>query len=210
MKVLTLGALAALALCGSASAADFAVMETAEPIEPKTFKLAGGPLVVDRRDDTAGALAIGLGYGLAHDLDVEGQLAVYEDATWFGADLEWSAWSGRNMRFSIGGGVHGGDLEHDGTAAGLGATAIFSFTPMQRLDVSAALDASYDDVNVRGVPAEPIAGRFTEDGQYETYHFAPGLEYQLTRQLDVLGEVGVALNGDADNYLSAGLSWYFR
>lgn len=211
MKVLKVGALAGLALCGTAGAADFAMMETAEPIVPSSFKLAGGPILIDRdRGDNDGGFGIGVGYGLPYDLDIEGQLALYDDATWAGADIEWNAWTGNSMRFSIGGGLHGGDLERDSTAAGADATAIFTFTPMQRLDVSASLDASYDDVNVRGTPATPVAGRFTADGAYQTYHFAPGVEYQLTRNLDLLGEVGIGLDGDSDDYVSAGMSWYFR
>jgi len=211
MKVLSVGVLAGMALCGSAGAADFAMMESAEPIAPNTFKLAGGPMVVDRSGGANdAALGIGIGYGLMRNVDIEGQVALYEDATWYGTDLEWSAWTGQNMQFSIGGGLHGGDLEGKSTARGADATAIFTFTPMHRLDVSASLDASYDDVNVEGTPATPIAGRFNQDGDYQAYHFAPGVEYQLTRNLDILGEVGVGLDSDSDDYLSAGLSWYFR
>jgi len=210
MRALNVVALAGLALCSSAGAADFAMMETAERISEGSFKLSGFPVVIDRdRADTESGLAVGLGYGLPHNLDIEGQVAGYGDGTWVGADLEWNAWRNGPMSFSIGGGVHGADLEGSGSAAGADATAIFSYYPIERLALSAALDAAYDDVNNRDASV-PADARFATDGQYETYYAVPGIGYQLTRNIDLLAEVGVGLNGISDNYASAGMSWYFR
>jgi hypothetical protein len=211
MRALNVAALAGLALCGSASAAEFAMMETAQRINEGTFKLSGFPVVIDREDadTTETGFAVGLGYGLPYNLDVEGQVAGYDDGVYAGADLEWNAWRNNRMAFSIGGGVHGADLEDSGSAVGVDGTLIFSYNPIERLALSAALDAAYDDVNDRdaGVPAD---ARFPTDGQYETYYAVPGISYLLTRNIDLLAEVGVGLNGDADDYVSAGASWYFR
>lgn len=208
---LNLGLVAALALAGPAWAADFGVMETAEPIEPRAFKLVGFPMLTDRDDGAGeGAFAVGLGYGLPHGLDVEGQVARDDIATYFGSDLEWNAWTGHRMRVSIGGGVHTVDLDDGGTANGVDSTAIFTYTPVRRLDLNAALDASFEDVD-GGDGTEPaLPERWRTDNQYETYYFAPGLEYQLTRSLDLLAEAGLGLSGASDDYASAGLSWYFR
>jgi hypothetical protein len=202
---------AVLGICGTAAAADFGVMESAEPIEPKVFKLTGFPMLVDRGTHGDDAFALALGYGLPNDMDVEAQVAYVDNATLFGVDLEWNAWKADRMRFSIAGGGHSADLEDGASAIGADATAIFTYTPVARLDVSAALDAALDDVNVReSAVAPPADARFTEDGRYDTYYFVPGLEYQLTRNLDLLAEGGLGLNGESDDYLSAGLSWYFR
>ena len=212
MRALNVAALAGLALCGSASAADFAMMETAERITEGTFKLSGFPVVIDRGnadDDAETGFAVGLGYGLPYDLDIEGQVAAYEDGTYAGADLEWNAWRGNRMAFSISGGLHGADLEKSGSAVGVDGTLIVSYNPIERLALSAALDAAYDDVNDRDASA-PADARFPTNGQYETYYAVPGISYLLTRNIDLLAEVGVGLNGDADNYVSAGASWYFR
>ena len=56
----------------------------------------------------------------------------------------------------------------------------------------------------------PIDSRFPTDGQYETYHAVPAIGYELTRNIQLLAEVGVGLDGDSDDYASAGMSWYFR
>jgi len=211
MKARIVAALAALAACGNAAAVDFGVMESAEAIEPRTFKLTGFPMLVDKSVHGDDAIALSLGYGLANDMDVEAQLAVIDRATVYGADLEWNAWTAGRMRFSIGGGLHGADLEAGARAVGADATAIFTYTPIERLDLNAALDAAVDDVNVRESAALPPSDlRFTEDGRYDTYYFVPGVEYQVTRNLDVLAEGGLGLNDESDDYVSAGLAWYFR
>ena len=212
----TYGVLASLVVCGSAAAADFGVMETAESIEPKAFKLVGFPMLTDRnranRDsDEEGSFALGLGYGLPYGLDVEGQVARSDEATYFGSDVEWNAWSGYGMKVSIGSGVHSVDFERGGSANGVDTTAIFTYTPVRHLDVNAALDASWEDVNA-DLELAPGAerDRFSFDNDYETAYFVPGLEYQLTRNVDLLAEAGLGLNGASDDYLGAGLSWYFR
>jgi hypothetical protein len=211
MKARTAALVAALAAFGDAAAVDFGVMESAEPIEPRTLKLTGFPMLVDKSVHGDDALALSLGYGLPGDMDVEVQLAVIDRATLLGADLEWNAWTAGSLRLSLGGGLHGADLDYGARAVGADATAILTYTPLARLDLSAALDAAVDDVNVREAAAPPPSGtHFTEDGRYDTYYFVPGVEYQLTRNLDLLAEVGVGLNGESDDYLSAGLSWYFR
>ncbi len=206
-----------LAVCGSAGAAEFAMMETADHVADGTFKLSGFPVMVDRdgaRDDVG--LAVGIGYGLPpqrldvpRNLDVEAQLASYDDGTFIGADLEWTAWREGRLAFSLGGGLHGADLDAGGRATGVDGTAIMSYRPLPRLELSAAFDAAYDDVNGRDGAVDP-GSRFPTDGHYETYYAVPGASYQLTRNIDLFGEVGLGLNGDSDDYVAAGLSWYFR
>ena len=204
-------ALAALAACGNAAAVDFGVMETAEPIEPRAFKLTGFPMLVDRSKHGDDAFALALGYGLPNDMDVELLVGYIDRATLYGADLEWNAWTAERRRFSIIGGVHGADLEQGASAVGADLTAIFTYTPIERLDVNAALDAALDHVNVRESAVAGAADtHFTEDGRYDTYYFVPGIEYQLTNRVDLLAEVGLGLNDESDDYVSAGASWYFR
>jgi hypothetical protein len=204
-----------LAVCGSAGAAEFAMMETADRIADGTFKLSGYPVLVDRAGTDDMGFAVGIGYGLPptldvpRNLDLEAQLASYDDGTFLGADLEWNAWRQGRMAFSVGGGLHGADLDDGGTAAGVNGTMIVSYNPAQRLELSAALDAAYDDVNGRDGAVSP-GSRFPTDGRYETYYAVPGASYRLTRNIELLGEVGLGLNGNADDYLAAGMSWYFR
>ena len=199
-----------LAACGAAGAADFAMMETAERINQGSFKASGFPVVIDRgRADAGNGLALGLGYGLPYGMDVEAHVARYYDGTFTGADLEWTAWRNDRMTFSVGSGLHGADLDGGGYAAGGDGTAIFSYVPMHRLTVSAALNAAIDDVNDRDANA-PADSRFPTDGIYERYHAVQGVGYTVTRNIDLMAEFGVGLNGESDNYASAGMSWYFR
>jgi len=212
MKVIKVAALAGslLAVCGAASAADFAMMETAEHITQGKFKLSGFPVVVDReRADAESGFAVGLGYGLPYDMDVEGHVARYGDGTFTGADLEWNAWRQGRMTLSLGSGLHGADLDGGGTAAGADGTLIFSYRPLERLSLSAALDAAFDDVNNRDA-AVPADSRFPTDGRYERYYAVQGIGYTLTRNIDLIAEVGLGLNGESDDYVSGGMSWYFR
>jgi hypothetical protein len=209
VKVRIVATLAALAVYGNAAAVDFGVMETAEPIEPRTFKLSAFPMLVDKSRHGDDAFALALGYGLPHDTDVELQVAYIDRATLFGADVEWNAWTADRKRFSIAGGLHYADLEQGARAVGADVTAIFTYTPFERLDVNAALDAALDDVDVRESAVESDT-HFGADGRYDTYYFAPGVEYRLTHNLDLLAEAGLGLNGDSDDYLSVGASWYFR
>jgi hypothetical protein len=208
MKARIAAALLASTLAAPAAASDFGVMESAEALAPHTFKLLGFPTLVDRGSDDDGGFTLGMGYGLMPGVDVEAQLAMFGDASYFGGDLEWTAWSARSQRFSVGGGLHGADFDTGGGAMGADATLIYTYKALPRLDVSAALDASFDDVDVSG----PVPGgaRFNEDGRYETYYFAPGVEFEITRNLNLLAEIGLGLNGDSDDYFSGGLSWYFR
>jgi len=198
-----------LAACAAAGAADFAMMETAERINQGTFKLSGFPVVIDRADaDAERGFAVGLGYGLRYGMDVEGHVARYEEGTFTGADLEWNAWRRGPMALSIGSGLHGADLDGGGTLLGTGGTAIFSYSPLSRLTLSAALDAAYDDVNNRD--NAPAGSRFPTDGQYERYYAVQGVGYRLTRNVELMGEAGFGLNGESDDYVSGGMSWYFR
>lgn len=211
MKARNLAVLAGLALSGPAWAADFGVMETAESIEPRAFKLEGFPMLSDRPSgNEEGGFAVGLGYGLPFGLDIEGQVARDDVATYYGSDVEWNAWTFNRMKVSLGSGVHTIDIDRGGTASGADATAIFTWTPVRRLDLNAALDASYEDVNAGSTFEPDLPGRWRSDNQYETYYFAPGIEYSLLRDLDLVAEVGIGLNGASDDYAGAGLSWYLR
>lgn len=212
MRAFTLTVMAAgLAYGSAAQALDFGVMETATPIEPRHFKLSAYPLAVrdgGRTTDEDG-FALALGYGLPHGVDVEGTAARFDGATIYGSDVEWQAWRSGLMAFSFGGGAHYYDLERGGRIRGLDSTAILTFLATPHLDLNAALDASFEDVNV-DVEEDPSLTGADVDNRYETFYFAPGVQYRFTRNLEAMAEVGVGLNTEASDYASAGLSWYFR
>jgi hypothetical protein len=41
-------------------------------------------------------------------------------------------------------------------------------------------------------------------------HFVPGLEVRLAENLDLVAEVGLALNDNARHYIGGGLAFYIR
>lgn len=201
-------AAAAALFASAASALDFGVMETAEPIEPRHFKLTAYPLALRNGGHTTadGGFAVGLGYGLHHGVDVEGLYARFDDATIYGSDVEWQPWRSGDLLFSFGGGAHLIDRDSGGRIRGIDSTAIFTFLATPRLHLNTALDLSLEDVD-----AEDREGRGLEvDNRYETAYFVPGIQYKFSRNLEAIGEVGVGLNDEATDYASAGLSWYFR
>lgn len=201
-------ALAAACLCAAPAAAiDFGVMETADVVRRGDFKFIAFPLAVrdgPRREHDSG-VNVGLGYGLGAGLDAELQVGVYDDFTFFGADLEWSYRADRPLELSIGGGAHKVDSDF-GHPWGVDVAHIVSYTPaaIPALRLIGSLDAAFeytDPVYAAAIGAEH------ED--YWAVYAVPGVQYRFTRDVDLIGEVGVGLNDDSYDYVAAGISFYF-
>jgi hypothetical protein len=199
--------LAGVLLASPACAVDFGVMETADVVEPGDFKFIAFPLTVrdgPRREHDAG-VNVGLGYGLGANLDAEAQIGVYDDITFFGADLEWTYRADRPLELSIGGGAHAADSDF-GNPWGVDLTHIVSYTlpGAPRVRLSGAIDAAYE----RADPDYATA----VGADYEHYwvaYLAPAIQYRITALVDVIAEVGVGLNDDSNDYIAAGISYYF-
>ena len=203
-----IAAFAAGALCAlPALAVDFGVMETADTVIPGDFKFLAFPLAVrdgPRREVDTG-INVGLGYGINEPLDVEFQIGVYDDFNYFGLDLEYSYRENRPVELSIGGGVH--KVESDfGYPYGFDLTHIVSYTfasiPWMRLIGS--VDASYEITDAYYAQSIGAHAR-----RYWTGYAVPGVQFQVNERVDVLGEVGVGLNDDSNDYVGVGMSFYF-
>jgi opacity protein-like surface antigen len=198
---------AGIACAAPAAAVDFGVMETADVVRRGDFKFISFPLAVrdgPRREHDSG-VNVGLGYGIGAGLDAELQVGVYDDFTFFGADLEWSYRAGTPLELSIGGGGHKIDSDF-GHPWGLDLTHIASYTPaaLPDLRLIGSLDASYEFTD-----DAYAASLFAADPEYWTVYAVPGLQYRFTQDVDVIGEVGVGLNDDSYDYLGVGISFYF-
>jgi hypothetical protein len=208
MNTKTVLAFACGALCASpALAVDFGVMETADVVEPGDLKFIAFPLAVrdgPRREHDTG-VNVGLGYGLGANLDLEGQIGVYDDTTFFGADLEYTYRADRPLELSIGGGAHGVDSDF-GNPWGFDLTHIASYTlpGAPRLRLIGALDAAWERAD-----AAYAAAIGAGDRDYWVAYAVPGVQYRFTEQVDVVGEVGVGLNDESNDYVAAGISFYF-
>jgi hypothetical protein len=202
-----LALVAGFAFALPAYAVDFGVMETADTVIPGDFKFQAFPLAVrdgPRREVDTG-INVGLGYGLSEHVDLEGQIGVYDDFNFFGADIEYSYREKVPLELSIGVGAHkiASDFGHPW---GLDVTHIVSYTTasVPSLRLIGAIDASYEysDADYAGAIG-------AQDERYWTVYAVPGLQYRFSERVDVIGEVGVGLNDDSYDYAALGLSFYF-
>lgn len=84
----------------------------------------------------------------------------------------------------------------------------FEITPQlsghvtENLELCGALDVSFE--SIQDPPPQ------LEDDSFTRLHLVPGIEYRVSDSVDLLGEVGIALNDDSNTYVSAGIAFYIR
>ncbi len=195
-----LALIAALAVLipGAASAQDFGVMESAETINVGNFKLAVNPMFVLEGDDEVG-VGLRFGYGFTPRFDMEAKAAFYDGLTFLGGDFEYWLVKDRPWDVSGSAGLHfgWGDAVLDTT--GIDLTLLTSRRVATRLDFFAALDIAIEMIDDDVI-----------DDTFTTFHIVPGVEYAISDDLDLVGEVGFSLNDDGSHYASVGLSYYIR
>lgn len=203
MRCRLLGLLAlVLALTpATAFAQDFGVMESAETIDRGNFKIRANPMVVfgegDLDNDTG--VAVVAGYGFTDMFDLEGGAAFYDGTAFVGANAELWLLKRQPLDFSIIGGLHFARGDRTVDTTGIDLTLLGSKHVTPRLDLYGALDFAF----------ESITNPDIDDG-FTRIHIVPGVEYRLHPNLDLLVEVGIALDDDASHYASAGVAFYFR
>jgi hypothetical protein len=196
-----LGALCALSLPALASAQDFGVLNSAETINRGNVKLEGAPMVIfgkNGSDATAGAVVSG-GYGFTNRFDVEGRVSFFDRVTFFGADAEYWLWKKKPVDVSIAGGFHYGDGHGQLNTRGIDLTFLTSGHVAPKLELYGGLDMAFNSIAENRI-----------DGDYTTVHLVPGIEYAISRDIDLVAEVGIGLNEDSHHYVSGGLAFYFR
>jgi len=204
----SLALMAGIACAGPAMAVDFGVMETADVVTPGEFKVIAFPLAVrdspQRAQDSG--VALGAGYGLFRDVDIEFQVGAYDNITYFGADAEYTYGTFHALELSVGGGAHYARSDF-GDPWGMDLTHIASYTvpSRPRVRLTGALDLAYEVAGERFATAVAASG-----DRYWTAYAVPGVQYRVTRNVDLIGEFGFGLNGDSDEYAAAGVSYYFR
>jgi hypothetical protein len=200
LRVLRIAAIAAfgLALPVSVAAQDFGVMQSAETVKKGNFKLAANPIIVFGKNGGDGETGVSAraGYGFGDAFDVEAKIAKFEDFTLFGADAEYWFAKDKTVDMSVIGGFNIGNGDGFGTKA-LELTFLASGKVKDRLELYGGLDMSRISID-------------DADFSYTTWHLVPGLEYRLGSQMDLVGEFGVALNKDAQHYLSFAFVYYTR
>jgi len=190
--------LAAALAPAAARAQDFGIMESAETINKGNFKIRANPMFLFGRNggDTDPGVAVAAGYGFTPRFDLEGQLAIYDGVTFFGANAEYWLVKHAPLDFSVAGGLH--RRTGDATAAynGIDLTFLASGHATRKLEIYGGLDLAFEGL---GVP-----------GGFTTAHLVPGLEYRVNNVIDLLAEAGLALNDSSRHYISGGIAIYFR
>lgn len=183
---------------GLARAQDFGVMESAETINRGNFKIRVNPMLIFGRgggDETFGVGAL-VGYGFTDKFDLEGGVALYDGVTFFGGSAEFWIVKAHPIDFSVIVGLHARRGDRTADATGVDLTFLVSGHATPRLELYGALDFAFE--------------KFDDNGRFKTIHLVPGIEYKLGEDLDLLAEVGIALNDNARHYISGGIAYYIR
>jgi hypothetical protein len=184
-----------LTLAGSAQAQNV-LMNSAETIDRKTFKLSAFPTVILGEDDADSewGVASRLGYGFTDSFDVEAKLAFFDGLTFYGLDAElWFVKGEIDVSGALG--VHRTEFEGDFDLTGIDTALLVSGHVADKLELYGGLNLSFE----------------SEDEQdFTRAHFVPGLEYRVAKDLDLLAEFGIGLNDDSPEYFSFGLAFYVR
>jgi hypothetical protein len=173
-------------------------MNSAETINVGNVKLALFPtaLLSKSGSGTDWGMAGRLGLGLTPRFDVEAKGAVFDGLSYYGGDAELWLVRGRQVNMSVGGGAHVSDYEGGGDVFGIDATLIVSTRARRHLELYGGLKLAFES---------PDAGE-----SYTLAHLVPGFEYRVSRDLDFLAEIGIAVNDRSRSYASVGLAYYFR
>jgi hypothetical protein len=173
------------------------LMNSAETINQGNLKLALFPtmLLGQNGQDSLWGLAGRFGYGLTTSLDIEAKAAFFKGLRYFGADIEYWFVHGRNFNVSAALGGHMTDVSGAGDSSGLDAVLMASTRPVENLEIYGGLKFAFDSLK-------------NSDFNYTLAHIVPGIEYRLSADLDLLAEVGIALNDRSRSYVSVGLSLY--
>lgn len=195
-----------LCLAVPAGAQYVGVLQSARTIESGSFRLVGAPVMVFGKnggDSSFGLSARGV-YGVTDRIDAEAKLGIFDGGTYVGADGEWWLMKGvggtDGMDFSLAGGIHFvfGEF-YD--VMGIEVTPLFSMHLNETMGLYGALDMSFESVS--DVP-EGV------DDTYTGLHLVPGLEYHLSDQLDLVGEIGIAINDESSTYAAVGIAYDLR
>ena len=119
--------------------------------------------------------------------------------TVIGGDVEfWLVKNPHPVDLSVSAGFHFSNSDFS-DQTGIDATVIGSHAVTPKLDIYAALDLAFN----RYKDAFP-------DRNYTQVHLVPGIEYKIHPNLDLVAEVGIALNNNGDHYISGGIAYYLR
>lgn len=175
------------------------LMNSAETINRKNFKISLFPVGLSGRNDAPDSWGAGsrFGYGFTDNFDAEAKVAIIDGLTLYGLDVELWLVKGK-VDFSVTLGAHGASVDGGNDSKALDVAALVSGNVARKLELYGALNLSFESLN--DVP----------DSSFTRAYLVPGLEYKLAEDLDLVAEFGIGLNDDSPHYLAFGLSLYLR
>jgi hypothetical protein len=191
-----------------AAAQYIGVLQSAETMDPGTYKIMVAPIVVFGKNGGDGEFGVAArgGYGFTNRFDAEAKLGFFENGTFIGADGEWWILKGpqkdAGVDFSLAGGLHwmfGTNGRYD--TMGFDVTPLLSGHVTKSLELCGALDVSFE--SIKDAPA-------WVDDTFTRLHLVPGIEYRLSDSADLVAEVGLGLNDNSSSYAGAGVTFYIR
>ena len=186
-------------LCVAPARAQNFLLNSAETINEGNFKISGFPTVLlgeDGAEDTWG-VASRVGYGFTDNFDVEAKLAFFDTFKMYGADAElWLAKGQTDVSIALG--AHKSDVDGGFDSTAIDTSLLVSRRVADRLDLYGGLSLSFESLDD------------VDDTDFTRVYVAPGIEYKISDQVDLLAEIGIGLNDDSPNYVSAGLAFYLR
>jgi len=191
----TLALLALGALCASASAQDF-LPSTARTIPSGDLRFTAYPTALFGKnggpDRWGGAGRVG--YGITDNFDVQGKAAVFNGFSLVGLDA--SYWIGRgdvNLGLSLG--AHKALMQSAPDSTAVDAAWMMSTRLSRRLRFEGGMSLSLESID--HVP----------NSRFNRVYVVPGVNYRVSRQVDFVSRLGLGLNNNSPNYLTAGFSF---
>lgn len=175
------------------------LMNSAETINKGNFKLCGFPTVLLGEDgaEKEWGLASRLGYGFTPSFDVEVKLAKFDALKMYGADAEWWLLKGKTD-VSLSAGGHKSSFDGGGGSTAIDTALVASRSVAKSLEAYVGGSLSFESIDD------------VDDSSFKRFYVAPGVEYKLGKDVDLLAEFGLGLNDDSPNYFSFGAAYYIR
>ncbi len=173
------------------------LMNSAETINPGNFKLAIFPTMLIGRNggDSIWGFAGRAGLGLTRSIDIEAKGATFKNFNYFGVDIEYWFFRGRNINASVLVGGHMTESKIGADTMGMDTALILSTKPARKLELYGGLKMSFDSIK-------------NTNQSFTLAHIVPGFEYRISSEIDFLAEFGISLNNDSRNYFSFGFAYY--
>lgn len=191
-----LAALCFLTLSAGSAHAQNVLMNSAETIDKKNFKLSAFPTVILGEDDADSewGIASRLGYGFSDSFDVEAKLAFFDGLSFYGLDAElWFIKGKVDVSGALG--IHRTDFDGDLDLTGVDTALLVSGHVAEKLELYGGVNLSFES---------------GDNEDFTRAYFVPGIEYRVANDLDLLAEFGLGLNDDSSDYFSFGLAFYIR